>query len=94
MAAASRSDRYVMSDKLQGSAPDPTSGGAVDLTAKLATLATFIDFISLLTDANRRRLLEARIESCIRLAPSPSGPWGLDQLPGRKWIGQGVLEPT
>jgi CRP/FNR family transcriptional regulator, cyclic AMP receptor protein len=58
MVAASRFDRYeMMGDKAQGQAPNPTGGGAVDLTAKLAALSTSVDFLSLLSPANRRRLL-------------------------------------
>jgi len=77
MAAASRSDRYEMSDKVQGDPPDPTTGGAVDLTAKLATLTTSVDFISLLTEANRRRLLDGSnrvVHPAGTIALRPLGP--------------------
>jgi CRP/FNR family transcriptional regulator, cyclic AMP receptor protein len=58
MVAASRSDRYWMGDRRQGDAPNPTSGDALDLTAKLVALSNSVDFVSLLTEANRQRLLE------------------------------------
>jgi CRP/FNR family cyclic AMP-dependent transcriptional regulator len=77
MAADSRSDRYVMSGRVQGEAPDPTGGGAVDLTAKLVTLTTSVDFISLLTEANRRRLLDGStrvVHPAGTIAFRPLGP--------------------
>jgi hypothetical protein len=58
-------------------APDPSSGGAIDLTAKLAALSTSVDFISLLTESNRRRLLEGSKQTVLpagTIALRPKGP--------------------
>src|SRR5450759_82172 len=77
MVTASRSDRYAMGDKVQGDAPNLTSVGALDLTAKLVVLSTSVDFLSLLTDANRRRLLEGStrvVHPAGTIALRPTGP--------------------
>ena len=78
MIADSRSSRYEMSGREQGDGPDPTSGGAIDLTAKVASLSSSVDFISLLTESNRRRLLEGSRRVVLpagTIALRPEGPW-------------------
>jgi CRP/FNR family transcriptional regulator len=77
MVTDSRSDRYVMRGREQGGASDPTSGGAIDVTVNLAAPSTSVDFISLLTESNRRRLLESSKRVVLpagTIALRPKGP--------------------
>jgi CRP/FNR family transcriptional regulator len=77
MVADSRSDRYVMSGREQGDGPVPASGGAIDMMANLATPSTSVDFVSLLSESNRRRLLEGSKRVVLpagTIALRPKGP--------------------